>query len=239
MIVNRTFLQAFIIYQHFKKWNVAFSSLSNFLNSVLRIRSRSILDSLIRIRKNIRIKECKISAKYVKKLKKSSQHNSSVGLDRRYWSMIRIYSFTWLIRIKMEHFRKFARLTKLFVFRKGKGGNPAPVPYLVTSSSEEVHFRRDKSNDNPTYKEIIIENKVGNRIDPWKGDHWNQVGHRIYPWIGDHYWNQVGIRIDPWIGDHYWKPSKKQDWSLNRDHYWKPGGKQDWSLNRRSLLKTR
>jgi len=66
----------------------------------------------------------------------------------------------------MEHFRKFARLTKLFVFRKGKGGNPAPVPYLVTSSSEEVHFRRDKSNDNPTYKEIIIENKVGNRIDP-------------------------------------------------------------------------
>ncbi|XP_023327811.1 long-chain-fatty-acid--CoA ligase 4 [Eurytemora carolleeae] len=45
-------------------------------------------------------------------------------------------------------------------WKKGKGGNPAPVPYLVTSSSEEVHFRRDKSNDNPTYKEIIIENKV-------------------------------------------------------------------------------
>ena len=95
--------------------------------------------------------------------------------------VIRIYSFTWLIRnrIKMKHFRKFAWLTKLFVFRKGKGGNPAPTPYLVTSSSEEVHFRRDKSNDNPTYKEIIIENQVGNRIDHWIGDHWNQVGNRI------------------------------------------------------------
>ena len=122
-----------------------------------RIRSRSILDSLIRIRKYIRIKERKISAKYVKKTQK-------------------IFSNTFQVLVLIEDSDLFIHVTdpdpdqngtlKLFVFRKGKGGNPAPVPYLVTSSSEEVHFRRDKSNDNPTYKEIIIENKVGNRIDP-------------------------------------------------------------------------
>jgi len=35
-----------------------------------------------------------------------------------------------------------------------------PDPYLVKEGSEEVRFRRDKSNDNPTYKDIIINNKV-------------------------------------------------------------------------------
>ena len=36
----------------------------------------------------------------------------------------------------------------------------APRPYMVKESSEEISWRRDKSNDNAVYKEIIIDNKV-------------------------------------------------------------------------------
>jgi len=35
-----------------------------------------------------------------------------------------------------------------------------PRAYLVKESSEEIRWRRDKSNDNAVYKEIIIDNKV-------------------------------------------------------------------------------
>jgi len=35
-----------------------------------------------------------------------------------------------------------------------------PEAYLVKESSEEISWRRDKSNDNKPYKEIIIDNKV-------------------------------------------------------------------------------
>lgn len=45
-------------------------------------------------------------------------------------------------------------------WKKGKGESTTPRPYMVKENSEEVHFKRDKSNDNATYKEIIIENKV-------------------------------------------------------------------------------
>jgi len=35
-----------------------------------------------------------------------------------------------------------------------------PAPYLVVEGTEEVRFRRDRSNDNPTYNNIIIKHKV-------------------------------------------------------------------------------
>jgi len=35
-----------------------------------------------------------------------------------------------------------------------------PGQYMVKESSEEVRFRRDRSNDNDTYKDIIVNNKV-------------------------------------------------------------------------------
>jgi len=38
--------------------------------------------------------------------------------------------------------------------------NTTPPPTLVKESSEEVHVSREKSRDNQTYREIILENKV-------------------------------------------------------------------------------
>ena len=35
-----------------------------------------------------------------------------------------------------------------------------PRAYMVKESSEEIRWRRDKSNDNAVYKDIIIDNKV-------------------------------------------------------------------------------
>ena len=35
-----------------------------------------------------------------------------------------------------------------------------PRAYMVKESSEEISWRRDKSNDNAVYKDIIIDNKV-------------------------------------------------------------------------------
>jgi len=43
---------------------------------------------------------------------------------------------------------------------RAKEGTGTPAPYLVQESSEEVRFARERSNENPTYKEIIIQNKV-------------------------------------------------------------------------------
>ena len=43
---------------------------------------------------------------------------------------------------------------------RAKESAGTPRPYLVQESSEEVRFTREKSNENPTYKEIIIQNKV-------------------------------------------------------------------------------
>jgi len=43
---------------------------------------------------------------------------------------------------------------------RAKESAGTPRPYLVQESSEEVRFTREKSYENPTYKEIIIQNKV-------------------------------------------------------------------------------
>ena len=43
---------------------------------------------------------------------------------------------------------------------KQKEKSTTPRAYLVKESSEEIRWRRDKSNDNAVYKEIIIDNKV-------------------------------------------------------------------------------
>jgi len=51
-------------------------------------------------------------------------------------------------------------LSKHWSRLKAKEGAGTPRPYLVQEGSEEVKFARDRSNDNPTYKEIIIQNKV-------------------------------------------------------------------------------
>jgi len=45
-------------------------------------------------------------------------------------------------------------------WKKKKNESSTPAPYIVKQSEEEVHFRRDKSRDNATYREIIMENKV-------------------------------------------------------------------------------
>ena len=44
---------------------------------------------------------------------------------------------------------------------KQKVKSTTPRAYMVKESSEEIRWRRDKSNDNAVYKEIIIDNQVG------------------------------------------------------------------------------
>lgn len=41
-----------------------------------------------------------------------------------------------------------------------KAKSTTPCPFMVKESSEEIRWRRDKSNDNAVYKEVIIDNKV-------------------------------------------------------------------------------
>jgi len=45
-------------------------------------------------------------------------------------------------------------------FGEVKAKSTTPRAYMVKESSEEIRWRRDKSQDNPVYKEIIINNKV-------------------------------------------------------------------------------
>eukprot|EP00088_Acartia_fossae_P061730 TRINITY_DN7423_c2_g1_i1.p1 TRINITY_DN7423_c2_g1~~TRINITY_DN7423_c2_g1_i1.p1 ORF type:complete len:710 (-),score=189.52 TRINITY_DN7423_c2_g1_i1:200-2329(-) len=45
-------------------------------------------------------------------------------------------------------------------WKKKEKDSSTPAPYMVKESSEEVHIRREKSRENPTYREIILENKV-------------------------------------------------------------------------------
>jgi long-chain acyl-CoA synthetase len=51
-------------------------------------------------------------------------------------------------------------LSKHWSRLRAKEGAGTPRPYLVQESSEEVRFTRERSYENPTYKEIIIQNKV-------------------------------------------------------------------------------
>jgi len=46
-------------------------------------------------------------------------------------------------------------------WKKKKAINLAPKLYLVKESSKEVWFRREVSQDNAVYKEIVIDNKAG------------------------------------------------------------------------------
>ena len=56
-------------------------------------------------------------------------------------------------------YKLFFKIT-FFCCRAKKDASTTPAPTLVRSSSEEVHVARDKSRDNATYREIILENKV-------------------------------------------------------------------------------
>ena len=47
------------------------------------------------------------------------------------------------------------------ITNKPKEKSTTPRAYMVKESSEEIRWRRDKSNDNAVYKDIIIDNKVG------------------------------------------------------------------------------
>eukprot|EP00088_Acartia_fossae_P000522 TRINITY_DN10218_c0_g1_i10.p1 TRINITY_DN10218_c0_g1~~TRINITY_DN10218_c0_g1_i10.p1 ORF type:complete len:712 (-),score=107.37 TRINITY_DN10218_c0_g1_i10:1218-3353(-) len=51
-------------------------------------------------------------------------------------------------------------LSKHWSRLRAKEGAGTPRPYLVQEGSEQVNFTRERSNENPTYKEIIIQNKV-------------------------------------------------------------------------------
>ena len=51
------------------------------------------------------------------------------------------------------------------MFRTKKRSSTTPAHYQVAADGEEVRYRRDRSNDNPTYRELIIENKVDREIE--------------------------------------------------------------------------
>ena len=46
------------------------------------------------------------------------------------------------------------------IYAKQEEKKTTPRAYMVKESSEEISWRRDKSNDNAVYKDIIIDNKV-------------------------------------------------------------------------------
>ena len=53
-----------------------------------------------------------------------------------------------------------AYLQQVLSYVQGDEKSTTPRAYMVKESSEEICWRRDKSNDNAVYKEIIIDNQV-------------------------------------------------------------------------------
>ena len=55
---------------------------------------------------------------------------------------------------------KYSHSTSITSIVQGEAKSTTPRAYMVKESSEEICWRRDKSNDNAVYKEIIIDNQV-------------------------------------------------------------------------------